>query len=84
MKRHQVVKTREVQERGEKKKINVLKTVLRDTIVNNNSIFQDQAANKDQSSSDSYASGTEDGEEKEKGGKLGEMLKKKQQNVPDA
>ena len=43
LKRHQVVKTRELQERETRKRIDVIKHVLRDTIVNNNQIYQKQA-----------------------------------------
>ena len=53
--RHQEVKTKEIMDRAENKRIGVLKTVLRDTILSNNSVYQKTQAPR-KSSSDSEES----------------------------
>ena len=48
--RHQEVKTKEIVDRAENKRIGVLKTVLRDTILSNNAVYQKTAVTRKNSS----------------------------------
>ena len=48
--RHQEVKTKDIVDRAENKRIGVLKTVLRDTILSNNAVYQKTAATRKNSS----------------------------------